>query len=120
MDRNQSDDANEEDTNHRVQPASTQRRSNRSSSHRHTNHRSSHNHYTRLSNNAENSSSSSSLISMNSNQQRIISQNQDINHNYLHGTSVGSFQTTNGSSIFSQSSSLPESLQIGIFYKKYI
>ncbi len=90
------------------QASSSRHRShNRSTPHRH--HRSSQNHYTRLGN--HNSSSSSSLISINSN--RNVSHNQDINHNYLHGTSVGSFQSTNSSLIFSPSSSLPASLQLG-------
>lgn len=88
--------------------SSTRHRShNRSNSHRH--HRSSRNHYTRLGN--HNSSSSSSLISINSNHN--LTHNQDFNHNYLHGTSVGSFQSNTGSLGFSPSSSLPGSLQMG-------
>jgi len=42
-----------------------------------------------------------------------MSHSQDINQNYLHGTSVGSFQSTNGSLSFSPSSSLPSSLHMG-------
>lgn len=73
-------------------------------------HRSSYNNnYTRFDSNASNSSS---LISLNSNQ-RLVSQSQNINQNCTHGSSIGSFQTTNGSSIFSPSSSIPGSLQIG-------
>lgn len=88
----------------------SQRRSSNSHRSRRSHHRSS-NHYTRL--NASGSSlglnSSSASISLNGSLQRI---NQDINHNYLQATSIGSFQSTNGASIFTpSSSSLPDSLQ---------
>lgn len=113
LERAQSDEADEGESNLEHQSSSRQGSHSRSNSHRNHRHRSSQNHYTRLNSNTGNSSSSSSLISLNTNQQRIIRQTQDINHNYLHGrTSIGSFQTTNGSSIFSPSSSLPDSLQI--------
>lgn len=110
LDRAASDEADESESNSNERRSSTR---SQSRSHSNRRHRSSHNHYTRLNNhNDGNSSSSSSLISLNTSNQRIVSRNQDINHNYLHGSSVGSFQTTNGSSIFSPSSSMSESLQV--------
>lgn len=115
LDRAGSDEADEGgESSSRTRQSSTSSRTNSGSSSQRRHRSSNNNHYTRLNNpQGGNSSSSSSLISLNNaSNQRIVSQNQDINHNYLHGTSVGSFQTTNGSSIFSPSSSIPESLQI--------
>lgn len=82
-------------------------------SHSHRSRRGHHqNHYTRLNGSGSSlnlTNSSSSAISLNGSLQRI---SQDINHNYLQATSIGSFQSTNGASIFTpSSSSLPESLQ---------
>lgn len=109
LDRNLSDeDAQSGSLEHTASRPQSNSRSNRQSR-----HRSSHNHYTRLRNNNGYSSNSSSLTSLTDNNPRIVSQNQDINNNFMHGASVGSFQTTNGSSIFSPTSSIPDSLQIG-------
>lgn len=90
-------------------------RSHRRSSHSHRRshrHTRSSNHYTRLNGSGSSlnlTSNSSSAISLNGSLQRI---SQDINHNYLQATSIGSFQSTNGASIFTpSSSSLPDSLQ---------
>lgn len=106
LDRTLSDDG-EEGSSTTEHESTRQRSRSRASSYRP--HRSSNN-YTRFDSNASNSSS---LISLTSSQ-RIVSQSQNINHqNCTHGTSIGSFQTTNGSSIFSPSSSIPGSLQIG-------
>lgn len=107
LDRTLSDDGEESASGSTEQETSRHRSRSRTSSYRP--HRSSHNNYTRFDSIASNSSS---LISLSSSQ-RIVSQSQNINQNCTHGSSIGSFQTTNGSSIFSPSSSMPGSLQIG-------
>lgn len=95
-------------------PVEQSHRSQRRSSHSHRRshrHTRSSNHYTRLNgsgNSLNLTSNSSSAISLNGCLQRI---SQDINHNYLQANSIGSFQSTNGASIFTPSpSSLPDSL----------
>ena len=110
LDRTLSDEAENEDT------SETDSRQSRRTSSRHR----SQNHYTRL---APSMSSSSSLSSLTDTQQRILgresfisSQSQAIhadtnnNRSFMGGSSIGSFHTTNGSSLFT-SSSLPSSLR---------
>ena len=111
LDRTLSDEAENEDT------SETDSRQSRRNGSRHR----SQNHYTRL---APPLSSSSSLSSLTDTQQRIPSResymssqsqaihadsNNNTNSSFM-GTSIGSFHTTNGSSLFT-SSSLPSSLR---------
>lgn len=113
LDRIVSDEGGEESSSSSSSNNSSRQRSqNRSNRHSRNHGRRTQNNYTRLNGNT---SSSSSLVSLVQNQDRITSQNQNINQNYNNvGNSVGSFQTTNGSSIFlSPASSMSDSLQIG-------